>query len=61
MELPCPQYQKSLKQVEREHIELVLISVGFNLVHAAQVLQIGRSTLYRKMKEYETERKARGA
>jgi len=42
----------SLKDAEREHILKVLNSNSGNITHAAQILGIGRNTLYRKLKEF---------
>ena len=43
---------QSLRDVEREHIRRVLAAVTWNKKRAAQVLQISRETLYRKISEY---------
>lgn len=42
----------SLKDAEREHILKVLNSNDKNITHTAQILGIGRNTLYRKLKEF---------
>lgn len=42
-----------LEQVERQHIEGVLISTQGNKNQAAQVLGIDRTTLYNKLKKYQ--------
>lgn len=42
----------SLKEVERMHIKRVLENVNGNKTKAADILRIGSSTLYRKIKEY---------
>lgn len=42
----------SLEELERRHIERVLDAVGGNKREAARVLQLDRSTLYRKLKRY---------
>jgi transcriptional regulator with PAS, ATPase and Fis domain len=42
----------SLEEVERRHIERVLDAVGGNKGAAARVLNVDRSTLYRKLKRY---------
>ncbi len=42
----------SLKEVERAHIKRVLESVGGHKVKAAEILQIDRRTLYRKIQSY---------
>lgn len=44
--------ESSLAEVEKEHIARVLEQVGGNRSRAADILQIGTSTLYRKIKEY---------
>ena len=46
---------RSLAAVERAHIERVLSAVGGNRHHAAEILEIGERTLYRKIREYEQE------
>jgi DNA-binding protein Fis len=43
-----------LRQVERKIIEHVLKQVDGNHTKAAKLLGIGRATLYRKLKNYET-------
>lgn len=43
----------TLKEVERNAIEETLKAVDWNMKEAASILAIGRSTLYRKVKEYE--------
>ncbi len=45
----------SLAENEKNHISFVLQSVDWNISQAAKVLQIGRNTLYSKMKEFELE------
>jgi len=45
----------SLAESERKHINFVLNSVQWNISQAAKILQIGRNTLYAKMKEYGIE------
>lgn len=47
---PFPQL--SLAQVERAHIAKMLAYTGGNKTRAANLLQIGLSTLYRKLEEY---------
>lgn len=42
----------SLKEVERAHIQRVLNAVNGNKTKAAEILEIGTSTLYRKIEEY---------
>jgi transcriptional regulator with PAS, ATPase and Fis domain len=41
-----------LREVERAHIQHVLDAVGWNKKRAAEVLDIGRETLYRKIAEF---------
>ncbi len=41
---------QSLAEVERQHIQSVLNYVGGNRTRAAELLGIGRKTLYRKLK-----------
>ena len=43
---------QSLAEAERAHIRRVLEAVGWNKKHAAQILEISRGTLYRKILEY---------
>jgi DNA-binding NtrC family response regulator len=45
----------SLRETERAHIVRVLDAVGWNKKEAAEVLEISRGTLYRKITEYELE------
>jgi DNA-binding NtrC family response regulator len=42
----------SMKDVERDHIHKVLGALNWNKKRAAQILQISRETLYRKIAEY---------
>ena len=42
----------TLAEVEREHILEVVRLTGGNLSHAAELLGIGRSSLYRRLREY---------
>ena len=46
--------RKSLEEVERRHIEMVLEAVGGNKVRAARKLGIDRATLYRKLERLES-------
>ncbi|HEY0876502.1 MAG TPA: sigma 54-interacting transcriptional regulator [Vicinamibacterales bacterium] len=50
---------QSLAQAERAHIQRVLEAVGWNKKHAAQILEISRGTLYRKILEYGLESSSR--
>lgn len=43
---------RALADVEREHVVRVLDACGGNQVDAARVLGLGRTTLWRKMREY---------
>ena len=45
------QTHRSIKEHEREHILKVLEKTNFNLSQAALLLNISRSTLYRKLKD----------
>jgi DNA-binding NtrC family response regulator len=59
---PLDGVRMSLAAVERAHILRVLEAVGWNKKEAAEVLQIGRATLYRKLAEYALdERREAGA
>lgn len=44
---------RSLEEIEREHIRRVLEMTGNNRTEAARILKIGERTLYRKIKEYD--------
>ena len=48
-----------LRDVERDHIHRVLDSLKWNKKRAAQVLQISRETLYRKIAEFALEQEPR--
>jgi len=52
---PAPQRLPSLRETERAHIVRVLDAVGWNKKEAAEVLEISRGTLYRKIAEYGLE------
>jgi transcriptional regulator of acetoin/glycerol metabolism len=43
----------SLEQLEQDHIREALRRCGNNIKEAADLLGIGRSTLYRKIAEYK--------
>ena len=45
------QGSQTLQQMERKYIDLVLKSVGGNKTHAAKILDISPSTLWRKLRE----------
>ncbi|HMV68401.1 MAG TPA: sigma-54 dependent transcriptional regulator [Myxococcota bacterium] len=49
---PKPMRLPTLAEVEREHILRVLQATGGHHVEAAEVLGIGRTTLWRKLREY---------
>ena len=42
----------SLAEIEKRHIAAVLESVGWNVTRAAEVLQVDRATVYKKIKKY---------
>jgi len=44
---------RSLSEMERVHIAKVLDETGWNITHAAAILEIDRGTLYNKIKKYE--------
>ncbi|HSP48033.1 MAG TPA: helix-turn-helix domain-containing protein, partial [Clostridiaceae bacterium] len=44
----------SLEDIEKEHIMRVLAYKDGNISHAAQVLGIGRNTLYRKIEAFKS-------
>jgi DNA-binding NtrC family response regulator len=52
---PAPERLPSLRETERAHIVRVLDAVGWNKKEAAEVLEISRGTLYRKIAEYGLE------
>ncbi|MFU8804730.1 MAG: helix-turn-helix domain-containing protein [Bradymonadaceae bacterium] len=47
-----PADMRSLEDVEREHIERVLAACDGSQAEAARVLEIGRTTLWRKLSRY---------
>ncbi|MDO8585653.1 MAG: sigma-54 dependent transcriptional regulator [Armatimonadota bacterium] len=50
---PRPQVEhKTLRDIEKEHIELILLSAGGNQTRAASVLAIDRKTLRNKIRDY---------
>ncbi len=51
----------SLREAERAHVMRILEAVGWNKKEAAEVLQISRGTLYRKIVEYALEQKPRAS
>jgi DNA-binding NtrC family response regulator len=52
-ELPPPTRARSLAEVEKAHIQQVLIENQWNIARSAKILEIDRSTLYSKIKRYE--------
>jgi len=52
---PSRERLPSLRETERAHIVRVLEAVGWNKKEAAEVLEISRGTLYRKISEYGLE------
>lgn len=51
---------RRLEDVVRGHIERILEETGWNLTHAARILEIDRSTLYSKIKNYGLKRQVPG-
>jgi transcriptional regulator of acetoin/glycerol metabolism len=47
---------RSLAAVERRHIIEVLDSTDWNISQAARVLEVDRSTLYNKLRDYDLKR-----
>ena len=52
-ELPAPKKANSLAEVEKAHIQQVLVENQWNIARSAKILGIDRSTLYSKIKRYE--------
>jgi len=52
---PPPPAAKSLRELEKEGILAALAATGGNKAQAAAILEIDRSTLYKKLKDYEIE------
>jgi DNA-binding NtrC family response regulator len=52
---PQPPQPKSLRELEREGIVAALKATGGNKAQAAALLEIDRSTLYKKIKDYKIE------
>nr|MDQ3366654.1 hypothetical protein [Myxococcota bacterium] len=50
---PAPAAARSLRELEREGILAALAATGGNKAQAAAILEIDRSTLYKKLKDYE--------
>lgn len=57
--VPSKYSLKSLKEVEKEHIENVLEETRWNISKAASILGISRLTLYNKIKEYNIVQKSK--
>jgi DNA-binding NtrC family response regulator len=53
--VPLPPAAKSLRELEKEGILAALAATGGNKAQAAAILEIDRSTLYKKLKDYEIE------
>jgi transcriptional regulator of acetoin/glycerol metabolism len=51
--LPARAQPRSLRELEREGIIAALESTGGNKAQAAALLEIDRSTLYKKIKDYD--------
>jgi DNA-binding NtrC family response regulator len=51
---------RSLAEVERAHIQSVLEEAGWNITHAASLLEVDRGTLYNKIRKYELTKPAHG-
>jgi DNA-binding NtrC family response regulator len=49
-------FPKSLKMMEKVHIERILEAAGWNMSQAARDLDIDRQTLYNKLEKYEIRR-----
>ncbi|MDM8538220.1 sigma-54 dependent transcriptional regulator [Desulfobacterales bacterium HSG17] len=49
---PLPQGQRSLKENEKEYIQQVLESCGWNISQSARILDINRVTLHKKIKRF---------
>ncbi len=50
-------YPLIVEEVEKNIIELVLKETNYNYLHAAKLLGIGRSTLYRKIEHLKIAKK----
>jgi DNA-binding NtrC family response regulator len=48
-----PSLPRSLRELEREGIIAALRATGGNKAQAAAILEIDRSTLYKKIKDYD--------
>lgn len=56
-EAPSQTEPVSLKELEKQHIERTLVANDWNYDLVAKILGIGRTTLWRKMKEYQISNK----
>jgi DNA-binding NtrC family response regulator len=52
---------KSLAEMERAHIQRMLDETGWNITHAAAILEVDRGTLYNKIRKYELKKPVHGA
>jgi DNA-binding NtrC family response regulator len=50
---PTPPAARSLRELEREGILAALAATNGNKAQAAAILEIDRSTLYKKLKDYD--------
>lgn len=50
-DVDCSNEYKSLKEVEREYIEKIMRITNNNVQRCSEILGIGRTTIYRKLKE----------
>jgi len=50
---PAPAVARSLRELEKEGIVAALAATGGNKAQAAAILEIDRSTLYKKLKDYD--------
>jgi len=53
--VPMAGVPRSLRELEREGIIAALAATAGNKARAAAILEIDRSTLYKKLKDYELE------
>ena len=53
--MPAPAAARSLRELEKEGILAALAATNGNKAQAAAILEIDRSTLYKKLKDYEIE------
>ncbi|MEO8707394.1 MAG: helix-turn-helix domain-containing protein, partial [Kofleriaceae bacterium] len=50
---PAPAAARSLRELEKEGIVAALVATNGNKAQAAAILEIDRSTLYKKLKDYD--------